>query len=681
MHILSPLLFKLIAILLTLSSSILALGPPTEDRTRSRASLEIPRVSQTSQRTEYTDAAEHLSTPPTPPTVPLEHLDGDVLVPSRVIYPDEDADLSRLAWFHGLAEQKAAGGKWKYIEHPLQHPSDGWGSSGLAAKTPGGAVESEAPAPFVFGAQGGGGSVARQDKGLTGENEVPVEKVHLLPEGGEAGRNEDLLRSHVPGDGLRRRRGRFNEALGGGGGTGGSRRGIRSHRTPPVPLSPSSFRKDQAGTSAQFGERAHSPTRWALEEARSKLDKLSPGSRARAERELQLQLEHQNEQSQSQPQQRLPGEGEGWYSSRSPPLSATSSSGYASVDGHYGSTAVRTPSSAISSAGGGVRQGYPLSQLTPPSPPLAQQPPFSSDPAFKPQQPTSVAPYRVWSVKEGLKSINLGEATKLTDRYPSDHRHFQDTTSALFAQEWRSKMSNRLRWAGEHRIDTSQPARVVTPLGAVLGSDVGMSTPRFRDDPQNPMPDLESIVATEKDKKINSWGELASIVPPALTGHSTSVYEAHNEASGYKGIKKEFRDALHPIQYITQLLKDQNGAVVFENSISSTIHKDLQNTPPEALAKLRALRAKEKAAATKEAKGKSKLKSHPEELAKSKSGATETSIEDLLGTEYATHNRFFYEYYHIMDAFKLKNPLDTPLEDFAAFRPYAKALALRDHPL
>ncbi|SPO31772.1 uncharacterized protein UTRI_06516_B [Ustilago trichophora] len=659
MRILSPLspnlIFILVLIYFSTLISILARGQVQDPP---QASQEQAQRSQTSQRTYYTDAGEHLSTPPTPPTIPLG---DDSYVPSRRIYSDEDPEMARLAWFQGLSDQRAAEGKWKYIEHPLKHPSEGWGSSDVFAKTPQGEVESEVSTPSVFSA-GGESEKEGDGKGVIGENQVQVEKVHDLAEGGEARRDQDLLSSPVAGGGVRRRRGRFNEGLGGG----ESRRGIRSHRTPSVVLSPSSSR-------AQFGERAHSPTRWALEVAASKLQELSPGSRARAEQQLRLQHQDldQHLQSQALPEQQQQQQPRG--ASRSPPLSASSASGYASVDGNYGSTGARTPSSATFSAGDGGRRGH----LSPPSPPQ-QSLPF--DPSIKkPLPPASIAPYRVWSVEEALKSINLGEARKLTDYYPADRQHFRETLSALSSREWGSQMNKRIQWAADHRIDTSQPARVVTPLGAVLGSDVGMSgTPRFWEDPENPAPELESIVAMTKHKRIYAWIEAASIMPSALTGHSISIYEAHNVASGYKGIKKEIRDALHPIQYMGQLLRDQNGAVVFENSISPIIHKDLHQTPAESLVKLRALRAKQKSIATKQAKAKSIPKDHPN---LPKSTTPQTSIHHLLGTEFTTYNRFHYPYYHTMDAFKLKNPLDTPLHYFASFSPWADAVALKPHPI
>ena len=47
-----------------------------------------------------------------------------------------------------------------------------------------------------------------------------------------------------------------------------------------------------------------------------------------------------------------------------------------------------------------------------------------------------------------------------------------------------------------------------------------------------------------------------------------------------------------------------------------------------------------------------------------------------MGTRFTVPNRFWYDQKHPIE---IRNPLDTPLEDFAAFRPFADAVALRDH--
>ncbi|KAF6767300.1 hypothetical protein PSEUBRA_003835 [Kalmanozyma brasiliensis GHG001] len=269
---------------------------------------------------------------------------------------------------------------------------------------------------------------------------------------------------------------------------------------------------------------------------------------------------------------------------------------------------------------------------TPPSP----RTPHTPEPA------RWIAPYRQWSVRASLPSINLHGVTRLSDRYPADHVHFSTARTALSSHEWTAQLSTRIQWAASHRVDASRPARVVTPFGALMGGEISTASPSFLYDAKDPPPPLESVALTGTQKRVNAWKQLAGMLPPALTGHSRDVYEAHRRGA-YRNVERGTHDALHPIQYLGQMLRDRNGAVVLENAIHDELQS--QKVPPEALAHLQ-----------------NRGKGGP---------------EDLLGTEYATYNKFWYPYYHSKPAFRIKNPLDTPLEHFAAFAPFADAVALK----
>lgn len=362
------------------------------------------------------------------------------------------------------------------------------------------------------------------------------------------------------------------------------------------------------------GFRDHSPTKWALDSAASKLSTFASDSALRRQLTSQRSL---------------------------------------------------SPSSGPDSGGLGTQPSTPLTLTA-----SGSSTPEAPLPHLWPSHP--VAPYRMWSVRTALPTINLVGMTKLSDRYPSEYAHFHTSLRALGGLEWEHQLSSRLEWVAEHRIDTTRAARVVTPFGAVTGGDIETGTPTYIYDPAHPAPHLDSLTLTLKHRRIKAWKELASLLPPALTGHSSAVYTAHNLA-GYDNINEESHQQIHPIQYTSQMLRDRNAATVLENSVYDTLHKDLQNTPPEVVAQLKTARARERAARYRKVTDR---RERAREARKMKAHVGET-LEDLLGTEYATHNRFWYEFYHDKPAFKVRNPLHTPLEEFAAFRPFADAVALK----
>ncbi|GAC95120.1 hypothetical protein PHSY_002695 [Pseudozyma hubeiensis SY62] len=527
---------------------------------------------------------------PSYPNTPTTPQPDTASPPSRVVFDDEDPEASRVAWLRG----RAGGSGTNFIEDRLIHPSS---SFVLPEREPAGRERAGAGEVFVFRAK-------KVDRGKK-STEVPVERVEGNLRGEDGERRERTGRS-----GSSRGRQRFNE--------GGLRRGGSKDRTmgwsgeQESPVSPDRDVREERtfgrtipveggqhslNIDAQhgLGLRSESPTRWALDNVASRLSSLD------------LNNPHTTSPRAS--------------------LSPTSDSEYHFHDAR---------SAEISSA-------------SPPSPHFPDlHSGGTSTPRTPPPPPPKLAPYRMWSAASALPHVNI-PYTKLTSIPPS-YPHWQSSLSALRENEWTNQLDARVKWAAENRIDTSRPARVVTPFGAVTGGDIdtGLS-PRFIDDPSNPPPRLDSVLLTGTQRRIHAFRELVELIPPALTHHSKNIYNTHTD-----DIDKDIHPAVHPIQYINSILRDKNAAVILENSIHSDLHDTLANVPKEALSHLQ--------------------RDHK------RSGARRdhtTSVEQLLGTDYALHNTFWYPYYHNKPAFKINNPLDTPLEHFAAFSPFADAVALK----
>ncbi|KAJ9476145.1 hypothetical protein PHBOTO_006217 [Pseudozyma hubeiensis] len=504
--------------------------------------------------------------------------------PSRVVFDDEDPEASRVAWLRG----RAGGSGTNFIEHRLVHPSS---SFVLPERESAGRERAGAEPVFVFRAK-------KVDLGKE-STALPVERV----EGNLGGGEEGGRRERVGRGGSSRGRQRFNE--------GGLRRAGSKERTmgwSGEQKSPDSPDRDvregrtfsrqtpvwdgQHSIDAGTELRSDSPTRWALDNVASRLSSLD------------LNDPHTTSPRAS--------------------LSPTTDSDY-----HFHDA-----------------RSVDLSSASPPSPNFPD--PHSggtTTPHTPPPPPPKLAPYRMWSAASALPHVNI-PYTKLTSIPPS-YPHWQSALSALRENEWTNQLDARVKWAAENRIDTSRPARVVTPFGAVTGGDIdtGLS-PRFIDDPSNPPPRLDSVLLTGTQRRIHAFRELVEMIPPALTHHSKNIYNARD-------VDEETSKAVHPIQYVNSMLRDKNAAVILENSIHAELHDALANTPKEALSHLQ--RSYKRAG----------RKDHT------------TTVEQLLGTDYALHNRFWYPYYHSKPAFKIKNPLDTPLEHFAAFSPFADAVALK----
>lgn len=528
------------------------------------------------------------STPsyPNTPTTPQPDLAS---APSRVVFDDEDPEASRVAWLRG----RAGGSGTNFIEDRLVHPSSSFvlPERGI----PSGRERAGAEPVFVFRAK-------KVEHGK--ETEVPVQRVEGNLRGDE---DEGTRREQVGRRGSRRGRQRFNE--------GGLRREGSKERTTGwsgeqnLPLSPDrgvrqshTFGRQisvedgqrSLGMDAQHGTqlRSDSPTRWALDNVASRLSSLD------------LNNPHTTSARAS--------------------LSPTSDSDY-----HFHDA-----------------RSVDLSSASPPSPNFPD--PHSggtTTPHTPPLPPPKLAPYRMWSAASALPHINI-PYTKLTSIPPS-YPHWQSALSALRENEWTNQLDARVKWAAENRIDTSRPARVVTPFGAVTGGDIdtGLS-PRFIDDPSNPPPRLDSVLLTGTQRRIHAFRELVEMIPPALTHHSKNIYNARD-------LDEDISKSVHPIQYLNSMLRDKNAAVILENSIHTELQDALANTPKEAL-------------------------SHLQRDYKRAGGRRDhATVEQLLGTDYALHNRFWYPYYHNKPAFKIKNPLDTPLDHFAAFSPFADAVALK----
>ncbi len=121
------------------------------------------------------------------------------------------------------------------------------------------------------------------------------------------------------------------------------------------------------------------------------------------------------------------------------------------------------------------------------------------------------------------------------------------------------------------------------------------------------------------------------------------------------------------------MLKDVNGAVILENSIHTPLQTELRDptqTPPDIFTHLQHQRLREKADQAKKAKSTAKG---------AKMKGEEKTVEDLLGMDYATHTKFWYDHAKKRPPMKIRNPLEVDLSEFAAFAPFADAVALRPH--
>ncbi|CBQ71515.1 conserved hypothetical protein [Sporisorium reilianum SRZ2] len=260
-----------------------------------------------------------------------------------------------------------------------------------------------------------------------------------------------------------------------------------------------------------------------------------------------------------------------------------------------------------------------------------------------------VPPLRMWDARTALAKINVRGHARLSN-VPAANAHWRTTVDALGEHDWSKQLLDRLFWAGEHRAADTRPARVVTPFGGVIGSDV-TSSPRFVYDANDPPPRLDSLEQTGTHKRIYAWHTLAHMIPPPLTAHSQGVWDEHHD-SDYANVPRDTHDSVHPIQYTSQLLRDRNGGVVLENALHESMFAKLHNPPASVRASL--LRKVGRRGRDRDA-----------------------PIEELLGTEWAMHKPFSHPWYHDKAPTRIKNPLDVPLTKWKAFADYADAVALR----
>lgn len=575
--IIKSLLSLLLYLPSTLAPGAQQLQPP-DDGPAFHSASELPPSSSSSSSSSY----HPISSPPSQPPSS-----------AKTLYPDEDIPHSTLARFRSGAEYDRNPG-WMPIDDPLEHPAHRFDAKEWAAR----AEKGKKVGPeFTFTA------------GTRGE--VPVEKVkgNLLvggERGGEKGRGfRSQQASAIDG---KRRVGRFNE--------GRLRSSARSHSI--LQKAPTFVPPEDVTVG-----RHNSPTRKALDSARSKLNSLSS----------------------------------------TPPLSLP-----------------KTPANSLS----------PNPPSTPPS--LITHDKVQSWLTTSPPPPREIAPYRMWSVPRSLPSINLHGYNKLTDRDPVAYSHWLKMLDSHHTLDFLESWTNSLQWAHDNRVQPTREARTTT-LGIVTGSQVSTAPPRFLKDPENPRPMVESYELTLTSKRLYALRQLADLVPPALVGYSPDLYDKH-EANGWNDVgveegKVKFHEKVHPIQYLNQMLRDRNGAVILENAIHGKLHQDLANTPQKAITQLVSLRNKNRGAresdvarTTSGSSGGGRAEGWGEATSefkgRQKGGAKgEETLEALLGTDYALYNKFHFPYFRDKPAFKIRNPLDTPLEEFAAFKTFADAVRLR----
>lgn len=573
---------SLLPLLLYLPSTLAPISrttSPSDDNPAFHSASELPPSFSSSSSSSYQ--------PNSPPPSQQPSL-------ANVVYPDEDPAHSLLALYRSRIEHDKNSGS-VLIEDPLEHPAHQFDAKEWAARAEKG---KKAGAEFTFTA------------GTRGE--VPVEKVkaNLMvagERGGEKGRG--FKSQHASAIDVKRRVWRFNE--------GGLRSFARSHS---IRQKAPTFAPSEVVTM----ERHNSPTRKALDSARSRLESLSS----------------------------------------TPPLSRP-----------------KTPANSLS----------PNPPSTPP--PLTTHDKVQSWLSTTPPPPREIAPYRMWSVFRSLPSINLHGYNNLADYLLDESSHWLKTLESLRTLDFLKGWTEAIQWSQDNRINPTREARVITPLGVVTGSQVSTAPPRFHEDPDNPRPVIESFELTLRSKRLYALQQLAELVPPALVGYSRNVYDKH-EANGWNDVgvgegKISFHEKVHPIQYLNLMLRDRNGAVILENAIHGELHQDLANTPQKAIAHLVSLRNKNKGAresdiarTTSGSSGGGRAFSSGEATSelkgRQKGGAkAKETLDELLGTKYALHNKFYYPYFRDKPAFEIRNPLDTPLEEFAAFKPFADAVRLR----
>lgn len=592
---------RLALLLLLLLSSVLSFTLCASDTpdTPASASASSSRSGFHTAQLSPSIAGSSSSSPPTPPpssSAPLQP------PPSRIVYEDEDRQAAQMAWLHGRMEEARAGGAFRYVDSRLVHPSSNYKPKQEAA---GGDKKA-----FVFSAQ-------REPKEKEVKVNVPVEKV-----GGALTDEEEKRRARVRSTALigsppvgRRGRRRFNEAP------------LRRPLDDEVAAS--------AGGGSGRGMRANSPTKLKLDEVNARLASLQlDQGKHRKQREAEIQRSAGGKSSASTPHELSsnarerssapPPPGDFAPRSRTPPAGFT---GFA--------TAPRPPSDFS------------------PRPPAAGRNRYSSLPASPPPAPPNSEPldvrppYRMWSARSALPTINI-PASHITNPSPADLKHYQRTLRALSSHDWSEQLTNRVLWAARARSDHARPARIITPLGAVTGSDISTHAVEFVANPTDPMPRLDSVEVTDLQKKIGAWLKLAHTIPGSLTAKSRGVYASHSQA-GYAGVDGAIHDAVHPIQYVRQLLMDPRTAVVLENSIHGELERGLQVNPPDlsALAKKAEVAGKKRTAA------------------------------EMMGTTHAPYNLFWPSFHQGKAPMKVKNAAEVGLDRFGAFAPWADAVALR----
>lgn len=598
-----PLLLLLLSALVQLSKCTLGPQPPASSGPGSRSASGSGSDYQTAQ-----SGSTSTSTDPTTPQTARTsvHRPSSAMLlrtDYHVVYDDEDPAAAKLAWLREKIQQDHREGPgWAYIDHRLKHPSAEFRS---AVRTAPAQLEDAGPG-FTFGAQKVPETVGER----LGED-VPVEKYsgNLADTMGLGFRESvdasPLDSSRPAARGRSRTRYRGSRLRSGGRGammaSGGS-----TSRSPPVAVQSEEAPVDAANDN-EATARFKSPTRSNLESAAEQL------------RALQLQRDDSQR---------------GRRASSLPPFShgsitTPSSSGYDSLAGQHGLWRVATPPSHADGA----------STWTASTPP-------SEDAVLVPTK--RMPPYRVWSPQAALRRINI-RYTRLWDE-PKDYQHWMETVDALGRHDWGKQIRDRVLWAGSNRVPDTRSARVGLPFGGMTGSTVQTGVPRFIEDPNDPAPPLASIRRTGTHERVLAWHTLVDMVPPALTAHSSSVWHAHRQGA-YHNIHPDVQDSVHPIQYTSQLMRDNDGAVVLENAIHEKLFRALRFTPPEVKAKLQ------------KELGLPRDKYQP--------------LQDVLRADYATYGPFWQDYYKSKLPMKLTNPLDSDLTHWRAFRMWADAVAVK----
>ncbi len=211
----------------------------------------------------------------------------------------------------------------------------------------------------------------------------------------------------------------------------------------------------------------------------------------------------------------------------------------------------------------------------------------------------------------------------MQDRWPKQWSHWNRARAVSWTNST-TFTSGTMQWLGLRATVSTTP---VPPRAHCQRRRHGATSPPAPNPPQpkRPSPLLEEEF-TPQHRSIKAFRELAANVPPALTSHSTAVFDAHEQGE-YAKIGRGFRKVLHPVQYVGQMLGNKESTIAFENSLAEKVHANLAHTPPEAHQT--------------PAKGKK-------------------TVQQMLGTDYATYDDFWYPHFHTNPPSRSQPPRRTP---------------------